>query len=626
MKDRRRLIATMLAFATVTVIILQIPLASNATPAAARVLYLWAGDKGVGVNSPISPTKEYNQPDDPDFLAVVDAAKGSPTYGKVLHVKEVLTAAVGNEPHHMQPFIDPHCTGANRYLLAGGLFADTWFSWRVGLPGSGAATHPVDSMPSLLGMQLPALNAAQTRGAVPDAGFQMPNCEFLATEMGGDPTTGSYVGGPHGTIVRLAKDGKSVRGTQLASRIPGDMLCLEQWNVSGPIGKPGGPFTRKTSSSDCLPSNPHGIWARPDLTGPGASGGQLVIGDYATPGRLIQAAPPTADVAKLTVRHFNLTCAGLKTPGGATPTVPLGFGDDPCVANPRVVLLPDGPRDEANEGHEENVGIMEVGLTNPGAPFNPVSTTFDVAGHLESKGGFATSMCGGALYYTGDITATAPVWKEVYDYSATNAALGFPFGGVATSGCSGGGGVSVTPDNRHVVHTIIGRDPGQSGLFATSATDPDGFPGMVVSLDIQGLIGSGTTPSCNIDSVAEIFGGGAEADCPDLAGALVVNDVTSGGPHFFSFDYPAWVHGGTNRLAFFNYFVGETGAAGDLRVCMVNMSAGGALSLDTGPGGFPALGVDGQPAGSGCISFNRGNWPAPRGNAGPAQPHYGLFN
>lgn len=549
--------------------------ASGQASSPKSVLYLWAGDAGQG--PVLSNGKDYSTPDNDDFLAVMDADPNSAEYGKITKTVSVPTGGPGNEPHHMQPYTPPGC----KTVFAGGLFSDFWYMFNISDPLNPKHTTTI--------------TPAQTQGAVPDAAWLMPNCEGLGTEMGGDPSTGSYVGGPHGTIVHLSADGSKVLGTQMADRTQ-DGACGEQWVPSGTHGKPGGDVTRKKSVNECLPSNPHGIWGRADLN-------TLVISDYATPGRLIQAEAPTADVAKLTVRHFALdpACTG-KSPSPA--------GKD-CIGNPRVVLLPDGPREEANEGHKENVGVMETAMTNAEGDQNPTGST--PAGYLASKGGFATTMCGGVLYYSADITAEKPVWKEVYDY--TNAGQVAQPGLPSTSGCSGGGGVAVTPDNRSVVHTIIGREPGTTGNFVASSTNPSGFPGMVTKLDVSKLIEAGTGASCNIDTAEEAWQGGKEADCPTLTAVHVVDDQSTGGPHFFSYDY------GSNgsRLAFFNYFVSETGVGGDLRVCMLNTAD---LSIDTG---FPKA-VDGQNPGSGCIAFRRLNWPGDRGpNAGPAKPHYGLF-
>ena len=545
------------------------------------VLYLWAGDKGEG---PVVGTKEFDVPDDNDFLAVVDSDPTSDSYGKVLKTVSVPTVAVGNEPHHMQPFTPGNCSR----LFGGSLFSDFWWTFDISDP-----LNPV---------QDGTITPAQTSGFVPDAAFLLPNCEALGTEMGGDPTTGGYLGGPHGTVVRLSADGTEVLETQPADRVGVDNVCETQWEPSTHRHKPGGPFTRKTNVGDCLPSNPHGIWGRPDL-------GELVTSDYATPGQLITPVAPTSSVAKMTVRHYKLNpdCLTDKpSPAGAD-----------CVGDPRVVLLPDGPRNEANEGHEENVGVMETATTNAPGELNPTGTT--PKGFIESKGAFATTMCGGVLYYAPDITKDQPKWREVFDFTTAGQEVNEDSReNGATSGCAGGGGVAVSPDNRYIVHSIVGRDPGQTSNFIGSASNPHGFPGMVVKLDVADLIASGAAPKCKIDTTREIWEGGSESDCPELDEVHVVNDQSSGGPHFFSFDYPTW-NSGEPRLAYFNYFVAETGVGGDNRVCMLVFED---FELDDE---FPAA-VDGQSPGSGCIHFTRANWPDDRGDhAGPAKPHYGIF-
>lgn len=86
----------------------------------------------------------------PDFLAVIDATQGSPTYGKVVN-----TATVGplveNEPHHMQ-----YVWHKGDTIYAGALFA--------------AATYAFDvsALPQLKlkGVSLPTQTLG---GSVPDA-------------------------------------------------------------------------------------------------------------------------------------------------------------------------------------------------------------------------------------------------------------------------------------------------------------------------------------------------------------------------------------------------------------------------------------------------------------------------
>ena len=583
----RRRVATPLKFLTLAAVLsLLVPVAgmTDPTPAGAQagprsVLFLWAGDKGTGPM--LENGKEYDAPDHNDFLAVMDGDPNSAEYGKILKTISLPTGGPGNEPHHLQPFTPPGCNT----LFGGMLFSDFWYNFDI--------SDPLN--PKRAGTIVPAA----TVGTVPDAAFILPNCEALGTEMGGDPSTGSYIGGPHGTVIRMNPNGSQVLETQMADRIPLDQQCNEQWTQSGPANKPGGPFTRKKSANECLPSNPHGIWARPDLN-------TLVTSDFATPGRLIQAEPPTSDAGKMTVRHYALdpACTGKQpSPAGAD-----------CMKDPRVVLLPDGVRNEGNEAHKENVAVMETALTSAEGELNPTGTT--PPNFLPSKGGFAMTMCGGALFYSADVSAEKPVWNIVFDYSTAGKAVNPGTNG--TAGCSGPGGVAPTADNNFLTQAIIGREPGQSASGIGASTYPNGFPGMLVKLDIRPLIQAGTNAQCSIDSTEEVWTGGKEADCPKLEAVHVVDDLSTGGPHFFSYDYPNF-NGGEPRLAYFNYFVSETGQGGDLRVCIMDYNS---FKLDTR---FPKA-VDGQAPGSGCIQFNRMNWPADRGDgAGAGKPHYGLW-
>ena len=126
--------------------------------------------------------------------------------------------------------------------------------------------------------------------------------------------------------------------------------------------------------------------------------------------------------------------------------------------------MPDGPRVERNPGHEEPRGIMEATVTN----------------QPDHKGAFSESMCGGVIYYTPDITATAPVWREVFDDSTASRALNPNI--TEGAGCDGGGWVQTSPDDRYLYHAVIGRNPG-----ALDSSDP-GVPKMVYVLGALSLL------------------------------------------------------------------------------------------------------------------------------------------
>jgi hypothetical protein len=260
--------------------------------------------------------------------------------------------------------------------------------------------------------------------------------------------------------------------------------------------------------------------------------------------------------------------------------------------------MPDGPRTERNPGHEEPRGIMETTVTN-------------LPGH---KGAFAESMCGGVIYYTPDITAKKPVWREVFD--DTTAAKKLNPDTVEGGGCDGGGWVQTSLDDKYLYHAVIGRGPGSLDDYDTGSAK------MVYALDIRKLIAAGTGTTCSVNTIAEVFDGGHEKDCPTLASALPIKDLTSGGPHWGTLDNfrlgsDGYYHQTTDvrRIAISDYFVARTSVDGDHRVCMVNVSSTGKLTLDTT--------FRDENEGTPCVDFNRSSWP--HGKYGNAKPHSELF-
>jgi hypothetical protein len=269
--------------------------------------------------------------------------------------------------------------------------------------------------------------------------------------------------------------------------------------------------------------------------------------------------------------------------------------------NPQIVsvsAMPDGPRVERNRGHEEPRGIMEGTVTNK----------------PEHKGAFSSSMCGGVIYYTPDITNPKPVWTEVFDDTAAAARLqpDLSEGG----GCDGGGWVQTSLDDRYLFHAVIGRNPG-------ALDDKDkGVPKMVYVLDIQALLASGSTPQCDIDQLDEVYDGGGEADCPSLVDVLALPDGTSGGPHWGALDNFVPTGNGSwhetdaiRRIAVSNYFVARSAVDGNHKVCLVDVADDGTLDIDTS--------FRDEHEGTPCIDFNRTQWP--HGDTGDAKPHSELF-
>jgi hypothetical protein len=537
------------------------------TPKHHEYLLVWAGDQNAGDTTgadiqrtplTVNPVKTLNEDavDDPpaaDFLAVIDADKSSPTYGKVVN-----TATVGplveNEPHHMQ-----YVWHKGDKIFAGGLFSSATY------------VFDVSKLPqlSLSGISLPTDTKC---GSIPDAYWTLPDGTAYATYMGGPvvpgPCTysdgsvrlGNGYGGSPGEIIRFDGTGKVLSEMPAASAASEDTaLCPNYPPIPG--------------QATC--ANPHGIQARSDLR-------RLVTSDYAEPRNIVldPVKPQDNLLFRQTVRIFDIS----------------------NVNRPKLVStskMPDGPRAERNPGHNEPTGIMETTVTNLPA----------------HKGAFAESMCGGVIYYTPDITATKPVWREVFDDTTASKALNPNV--IEGAGCDGGGWLQTTADDGYLYHAVIGRSPG------SLSADDSGVPKMVYVLNIKKLLAAGTATKCSVDKITEVYKGGAEADCPTVASVLPVSDGSTGGPHWGAIDNFVNVGNGTyaetktvSRIAFSNYFVARTGVNGNHQVCMVNVDPKTQkLSIDR-------TFID-ENEGTPCVNFNRTNWP--HGKTGNAKPHSELF-
>ena len=529
-------------------------------------LLVWAGDanagdtKGSDIQSTklgVNPVKTTNEdavddPPAPDFLAVIDADRNSATYGKVVN-----TATVGpveeNEPHHMQ-----YIWHKGDRIFAGGLFSSVTY------------VFDVDKLPaiSLAGVSLPTDTLG---GSIPDAFWTLPDGTAYGTYMGGPVAPGPYTysdgqtrvgngyGGSPGEIVHFDKDGKVLSQVPAASAASEDPAKCPNYP---PI--PG--------QATC--ANPHGIQARPDL-------GILVTSDYAEPRNIVldPVKPQDNGLFRSTVRTFDISNE-----------------NSPKLKS--VSVMPNGPRTERNPGHDEPTGIMETTVTN-------------LPNH---KGAFAESMCGGVIYYTPDITADKPVWREVFDDTA--AAKEINPNVSEGAGCDGGGWLQTSPDDKTLYHAVIGRNPGSLSV------DDTGEPKMVYALDIRKLVDAGTKTTCSIDDIREVYNGGFESDCPTVKSVLQVPDGTSGGPHWGALDNFRQTANGDfaetdnpQRLAVSDYFVARTGVDGNHKVCLVNIGPDGQFSIDRS---F----ID-ENEGTPCVNFDRTNWPP--GATGNAKPHSEMF-
>jgi hypothetical protein len=541
-------------------------LTSTGTPKGPHeYLLVWAGDDNAGdttgadvqgTHVAVNPVKTLNEdavddPPAPDFLAVIDADRTSPTYGKVVN-----TATVGpveeNEPHHMQ-----YLWHKGDKIYAGGLFSSVSY------------VFDVSKLPSiqLSGVSLPIDTKC---GSIPDAFWTLPDGTAYGTYMGGPvapgPCTytdgqvrlGNGYGGSPGEIIHFSQTGKVLSEEPAASATSESPTACPNYP---PI--PG--------QATC--ANPHGIQARVDLH-------RLVVSDYAEPRNIVldPVKPEDNKLFRSTVRTFDISNE-----------------NDPKLVS--VSTMPNGPRVERNPGHEEPTGIMETTVTN--LP--------------QHRGAFAESMCGGVIYYTPDMTAKKPVWREVFD--DTTAAKQINPYVTEGAGCDGGGWLQTSADDHYLFHVVVGRNPG------SLSPDDTGSPKMVYVLDISKLVAAGTGTTCSIDDIREVYNGGIEPDCPRVASVVAIPDGTSGGPHWGAIDNFTLQNGTfaetsvVSRIAVSDYFVARTGVDGNHKVCMINVSPTEQLSIDR-------TFID-EDEGTPCVDFNRTNWP--HGKDGNAKPHSELF-
>lgn len=488
----------------------------------------------------------------PDFLTVIDATPDSPTYGKVANTVTV-GPNNGNEPHHMQ-----YVWHKGDRIYAGGIMGDTTFVFDAkALPAltiagvNTAADTPCGTLP----------DAYQVLGDGTAYGTYMggPNVTGPCTYTNGQVRVGNGAAGSPGEIVRIGKDGRTL------AEIPAATEAGEDPAQCGNV--PALP------AATC--ANPHGIAVREDLN-------VMVASDFAEARNFM--TPDSAlkeNLARQTVRVFDITKR-----------------DDPVLKS--VSKVADGPRgaQEPRAFFRESRVVMETALTNR-------------PGH---KGAFVSSMAGGAVFYTPDITAPAPQWKEVFD--DTTAYRTFQGDRQITGSGDNGSWLAVSPDDRFLFHTVMGQSvPYGKPLEQTT--------GMVYVLDIQKLLAAGNGAKCSVDELAEASRGGRERDCPELVSTVPIRDVSSGGPHWGAMDnFKRGADGvyqettQVSRIAVANYFVaGSFGGGGDHRVCMFDLDRRGRVTLDRS--------FRDENTGKPCVGFNRASWP--HGDYGDAQPHGVLF-
>ncbi|HKY76042.1 MAG TPA: hypothetical protein VJS45_07875 [Acidimicrobiia bacterium] len=383
-------------------------------------------------------------------------------------------------------------------------------------------------------------------GTVPDAYDFLPDGRAIGTYMGGPDL--NFAGSPGSVVVLRPHPDK---GLVFESETPaGNPGAVSSSNAGG-VPEPCSPVEAKPLGT-C--ANPHGIQIRADLR-------RMVTADYAEPRELV------TDPVK-----------GYK-PATFRPTVRIWDVTSPGA--PRlesVARMPKGPQ-ASLLGHG-NIAIMETAKT-----------------HAPAKGFFAGASCGGGIFFTPDITMltgdSSVAWKQVFvDDMAIHS-------GEAGS-CAGGSWHQVSPDNRFLFRTVMGRNPGSTQSFDA------GTGRYIYSLDIAPLITSAADGhvDCNVDTIAEIQRGqGDEPDCPRLVSALPVEDSTTGGPHWAAIDnHSLTATSAPTRLVFSNSFVARTGVDGNHRMYMVDVDpATGALAYDQS--------FRDEETGTLGVEFNRRNWP-----------------
>jgi hypothetical protein len=289
-----------------------------------------------------------------------------------------------------------------------------------------------------------------------------------------------------------------------------------------------------------------------------------------------------------------------------------------------VAHMPNGPGNPVNRGHEQ-YGIMEDAKTWPNAG--------QYTGGLESKGFFAGSMCGGGIFFTPDVTKlhgdSSSQWKEVWNDGLSELATNAAGGQFADEpgGCAGGAWHQVAPNNRILFRSVQGRTPLSDNYYDQGAAK------LVYSIDISPLIKAVQSGDVTCDLARGIHTGGLDltgiqvfdkiaqgqtvADCPKLISTLVVNDPTTGGPHWAALDNHSLDQNGVPyRLAFSDYFVSRSGVDGDHRLYIVDISPTGQLSYDTA--------FRDENTGALGVNFNRRDWPGSP-DAGFYKPHSMLW-
>lgn len=495
-----------------------------------------------------------------------------------------LSSAILNEAHHFnaEHVVDP--VNGHHYVYPGGLISANVFGCDVTnplnvkpVPGTliapGVKYNPSvhTSIQNLCGLAVSARAVTAFSGT--DDMFVLPNGNLIATYMGAKgsafdpinlanvsalptvsptlPPTLTTPGGlvefkPDGTVVGQYSaipsepvpghgyyaNGQSMLGPKRYARRPD--IAMGGVDDNGALVNSVTGLGADTGHPDtALLAHPHGIDFRADLRGRKIKGGVeqpvsgiLMTSDYADPvsvalsGNMGMGLNRSLQDSGTTVRFWDMS----------------NLKQGPYA----IAQMPDGPRVEAAAVHEEPEGLMAMAMTK------------------RNKGAFVASMSGGALYYTADVTVSAPQFRLVYDFGPSTGASVF----------------RVTANDDYLILPLAGIQNKTHPTPTNPIADRDYFrqhiPRVLV-LDIRYLLAAGTNYKCNAapssafknngdynrDGIPETFSSvtglpvttgvtyghrpnNGAFDCPRITSAVTmgaldghIDNLTShGGPHF----------------------------------------------------------------------------------------------
>lgn len=496
----------------------------------------------------------------PDFLAVVDANPRSHSYGKIINT--VSLPCIPGENLLDELGIAPgtsSCVLNEAHHMSEEVFVDPVtnrkYLYAAGFLSANIFRFDVTDPLNIPPAELVVSSRAVTRFSAVDDILFLPNGNLIASYMGSKNLT------TPGGLVEFSPSGTVVAEYD-ATRSGGPQRYVP--SVGG-------------VTDTGLLAHPHGIALRPDLD-------VLISSDFADPVSAAISTPTNM------VHDFGTTVRVWKL-------------SDLAAGPQKVIQMPDGPRVETSRIHEEPEGLMSAGMLNL----------------KKNKGAFTASMCGGALFYTSDITGSDPRFHQVFD----------------TGPCTGASVFKITKNDRFLLIPIAGiQSPGDS-LYDRDYVGEHAR--RVLVLDIRPLTKKGSgpiecgPPAVTNDPVTGITTGfvghnNGAADCPIVVANLNVdsslNFSSHGGPHALQMDL------GEKRFSFSDYFVDlrsfglpGTGTIGDLKVFLADFNKrNGKAKIDTK--------FKDELTGEIGVNFNRPvdySWPGARGKAGAAKPHAMIF-